>query len=588
MPRAEVAQHRLVVLTGQEASSPIIAHALDALGWGTAETLIVEDLVRGTDLSRFPLNRNLWPHYAVWCAAAGYDAVLVTLFRGLAYYLMQTRPESTWVLPYRSTLGDKSLGIVLDEQGLVSTELEEHIIKDWRERFLFFHAGALDRLDHRISSEGFARTFPAENDPARFLADAFFIFMPHPETETALCADTLGIRISADDYLAWTAGQGIPSILKNIPDNRHLVLVDEGYDILDLMTGALDRGEVVRGLVMYDQRRPVVRDPERLIPGIRSERWISELRQATAVGRYIGYGDPANYTVDVSPNPGAVALSVVIVYHNRQAYFATLIAAFRAQTEQGFELVVVDNGSDKDIQTQEILDAGHLPFGLRIIRNMNAYPGSARNTGARAAVGEFVVFFDDDNLPKPEFVQTFLEAGRRGTYDVTLCFRDLFVPREGTEIIQKGILLSAPHVKYANALRNYMGDGVFIIRRDLFLQLYYTEFFEVGREDVEFLQYVCAAGYRVGILPRAPYLYQISNTDKIGHSHLTHRTGAAENLDYGTYCKYYRSAGSFSGRKFRQMADTAMVHKPFLQWRWLRARLARIPLLRTVYYRFFR
>lgn len=59
-----------------------------------------------------------------------------------------------------------------------------------------------------------------------------------------------------------------------------------------------------------------------------------------------------------------------------------------------FEVVVVDDGSEPSLDSVVTLFEANLP--LRFIRQSNAGPAHARNTGAAAASGEYLVFTDDD------------------------------------------------------------------------------------------------------------------------------------------------------------------------------------------------
>lgn len=134
------------------------------------------------------------------------------------------------------------------------------------------------------------------------------------------------------------------------------------------------------------------------------------------------------------------------------------------------------------------------------------------------------------------------------------------------------------------------------MKRAVFDRVKYTDFFEVGREDIEFLQYARDSGLRVGILPKDLYFYRLSNADKIGHKHLTHRTREQAHLDYGAYRKYFRSAANLADRKLRQIIDSRLVMNQSMNrsrrvqsmWQRLRGRAARYAILRSIYYRVFK
>jgi len=104
--------------------------------------------------------------------------------------------------------------------------------------------------------------------------------------------------------------------------------------------------------------------------------------------------------------PGSI--TVVIPAYNRAAVIGHTLQAIFQQTRPAAEILVVDDGSsDSTVETAEAefakfardhSGADALP-SFRVIRQKNAGPGPARNRGLREARGEFVHFFDSDDIP---------------------------------------------------------------------------------------------------------------------------------------------------------------------------------------------
>ena len=104
--------------------------------------------------------------------------------------------------------------------------------------------------------------------------------------------------------------------------------------------------------------------------------------------------------------PGSI--TVVIPAYNRAAVIGHTLQAIFWQTRPAAEILVVDDGSsDSTVETAEAefakfardhSGADALP-SFRVIRQKNAGPGPARNRGLREARGEFVHFFDSDDIP---------------------------------------------------------------------------------------------------------------------------------------------------------------------------------------------
>ena len=94
--------------------------------------------------------------------------------------------------------------------------------------------------------------------------------------------------------------------------------------------------------------------------------------------------------------PASVLISVVIVCYNQARYLRDAIESVRAQSYQGAEILLVDDGSTD--QTSEI--AQEYPQ-VRFIRQNNRGLSAARNAGLHRSRGRYVVFLDADDRLLP-------------------------------------------------------------------------------------------------------------------------------------------------------------------------------------------
>lgn len=102
-------------------------------------------------------------------------------------------------------------------------------------------------------------------------------------------------------------------------------------------------------------------------------------------------------------------VSVVMPAYNAARYILEAIDSILRQDYSPIEIVLVDDGSTDN--TVSLVEA-RAP-AARIIRQANAGVGAARNTGLRAATGDFVCFLDADDGWFPGKVSTqvgYLEA----------------------------------------------------------------------------------------------------------------------------------------------------------------------------------
>ena len=86
-------------------------------------------------------------------------------------------------------------------------------------------------------------------------------------------------------------------------------------------------------------------------------------------------------------------ISVIMPAYQSEAFIARSIRSVQMQTQRPLEILVVDDGS-QDNTAAAAAACGDL---VRVIRQTNGGPASARNTGAREARGEWLAFLDADD-----------------------------------------------------------------------------------------------------------------------------------------------------------------------------------------------
>lgn len=111
-------------------------------------------------------------------------------------------------------------------------------------------------------------------------------------------------------------------------------------------------------------------------------------------------------------------LSVIIPAFNEEEAIGTLLKSLVAQTVLPYEIIVVDNNStDNTVKTAKSYNR-RLP--LRIIKEKQAGAGYARNTGARVAKGDFMLFTDADTILPPHIIERVTEFLIHHRYSVAL------------------------------------------------------------------------------------------------------------------------------------------------------------------------
>ena len=106
-------------------------------------------------------------------------------------------------------------------------------------------------------------------------------------------------------------------------------------------------------------------------------------------------------------------ISVVIPVYNVEKYIKDCLTSVLEQEYRDFELILVDDGSkDGSMHIVESLLSGASDMQYRIIRTENRGVSSARNTGLRAAVGDYVVMVDADDILSRGFLSDYVRMIR--------------------------------------------------------------------------------------------------------------------------------------------------------------------------------
>ena len=92
-------------------------------------------------------------------------------------------------------------------------------------------------------------------------------------------------------------------------------------------------------------------------------------------------------------------ISVVVPTYNRLPILEKCLKALEQQdidsTIEGFEIIVVDDGSTDGTQTWIRTNSFVLPH-VRLIEQKHGGPAKARNRGIEASIGDVIIFIDSD------------------------------------------------------------------------------------------------------------------------------------------------------------------------------------------------
>ncbi|MBB5693047.1 glycosyltransferase [Muricoccus pecuniae] len=207
-------------------------------------------------------------------------------------------------------------------------------------------------------------------------------------------------------------------------------------------------------------------------------------------------------------------VTINILHFERPEGLGQALAAIDRQTYPNIETIIVDNGSQsaEAVAYLDQLEASGRT-DLRIIRmGENVYEPTARNAGAYAARGKYVLFMDDDNVPKVNEVEVFCTAAEKGGADVLTCFTDHFVtdvpPENEADALKRYIVMG--DFGPLGLIYNGYGDLNCFVRRDRFLSIggFVVDGCFNHAEDWRFFAKAWAKGLKVDVVPESLLWYR--------------------------------------------------------------------------------
>jgi glycosyltransferase involved in cell wall biosynthesis len=184
-----------------------------------------------------------------------------------------------------------------------------------------------------------------------------------------------------------------------------------------------------------------------------------------------------------------VKVSVIIPVYNAARCVAVAVGSVLAQSFTDYEIIVVDDGSTDDI-TEALRPYGNR---VRLLRQENAGPAAARNTGINAANGDWIAFLDADDewLPEKLAVQmAILEKNPQ----LKWCGSNLFLELDGNQRPAVNPAVVAKTVGPKDYFENYFRDSIkghsptAIITSTITLVIHKSVFDAVGLFDISLLR----------------------------------------------------------------------------------------------------
>ena len=230
-----------------------------------------------------------------------------------------------------------------------------------------------------------------------------------------------------------------------------------------------------------------------------------------------------------------ILFSIVVPTYNRGHLIVGTIVNILAQTYPHFELIIVDDGSTDN--TEEVIQK-YLSDKVLYFKKDNAERAAARNYGTQKAKGDYVNWFDSDDMMYPHHLQEALKVIER--YDRPEIFAHSYEHRSASGQVLETYIHS-DDINAELILGNRIGNSPVMVRRDIaFTNPYNEDRGLSGSEDYE-LWLRLAAQYKIYSCPQitlAVIFHQgnstltMSNPDQLvtRYTRFIHYTTANEKL----------------------------------------------------------
>jgi GT2 family glycosyltransferase len=236
--------------------------------------------------------------------------------------------------------------------------------------------------------------------------------------------------------------------------------------------------------------------------------------------------------------------SIIIPTYNRPQQLANCLKALSRidYPRDCFEVIVVDDGSMTPLNGVVVPMLRYL--NLTLLTQPNSGAAIARNTGAKQAKGEFLVFTDDDCLPDSQWLQAFANHLAKTT-DTLVGGKTVNALSQNPYSTASQMLLDYVYSSYNSnppEARFFTSNNIAISAIEFHRIGGFASNFNIASEDREFCQRWLEHGYKMIYAPTA----LISHTH-----HLTFFSFWQQHFNYGrgAFCFYQTISTSKSNKQ---------------------------------------
>lgn len=229
-----------------------------------------------------------------------------------------------------------------------------------------------------------------------------------------------------------------------------------------------------------------------------------------------------------------IIVSVIMPVYNAMPYLKEAVESVLNQDYKEIELICIDDGST-DNSYDFLYEYAKKDSRLRILSQLNAGAGVARNYGMSVAKGEYLLFLDADDIFHPSLISSAINVARNNNADIVVYRFESFNMKTGVksacdyafrkEYWNKSIINRSDNpdkilVSFNPCAWNKLFKKSFIITNNLFFQN------NKRTNDLYFVSCAMSIANRIALLDKILVTYRIGN-DKSSQS-----TNSVSELDF--------------------------------------------------------
>ena len=205
--------------------------------------------------------------------------------------------------------------------------------------------------------------------------------------------------------------------------------------------------------------------------------------------------------------------SIVIPVYNRPDEVAELLESLTKQTDKGFEVLVIEDGSS--VPCQEVCDQYADKLDLHYYFKSNSGRSETRNYGMERASGDWFIIYDSDVIVPPQYIATVRAELAKNPVD---CYGGPDAADDSFSDVQKAINYSMTSIMTTGGIRGAIKNKEKFSPRSFNMGISRKCFETVGGyknmigEDIDMSIRIKVAGFKTTLIPEA-YVYHKRRVD---------------------------------------------------------------------------